>query len=230
MGRHMTAEEIEQQYLEVMGLELGRLYHRLGSECGWLHRKWGNYEILFGTKPERIGLLNSAAPAFFNMIQDVMWEDIIIHICRMMDPPNVGKKYNLTLLALPKMVDAEAMSEVENLLALAKSKCEFAIDWRNRHIAHRDLDLVLEKSARPLAEASRRSVKDALEAMRDVLNAVETRYAGSRVGYEHFFPDPGDAESLLYVLRDGVEAEAARRERWRSGQALPEDFITRPDI
>jgi hypothetical protein len=230
MGGHMTAEEIEHQFLEVMGLDLGGIFYRLKNECTWLHRKWGNYQILYGTNPKRIDLLNSAAPAFFKMIQDVMWEDVLLHICRLIDPPRTVGKENLTLQCLPNMVVAETQSEVAELLALAKCKCDFAIDWRNRHIAHRDLGLVLEKGARPLAEASRRSVIVGLEAIGAVLNAVEFRYTGSRVGYEHFFPDTGEAESLLYVLRDGVEAEAARRERWRSGQAIPEDFITRPDI
>lgn len=229
MGRHMTAKEVEQQYLEVMGLELGRFYHRLWSECDWLHRKWGSYQILFGTKPERIDLLNSAAPVFFNMIQDVMWEDVLLHICRLMDPPRTVGKDNLTLQCLPRMVATETQSEVQELLALAKCKCEFAIDWRNRHIAHRDLDLVLEKNAEPLAAASRRNVIDALEAIGAVLNAVQFHYAGSMVRYETF-PTPGDAESLLHVLRDGVEAEAAQRERFRRYQPLPEDLVARPDI
>ncbi len=229
MGRHMTAEESEQQYLEVMGLELGRLYHRLSRECEWLHRKWATYVILFGTKPERIELLNSAAPAFFRLIQDSLLEDIILHISRLMDPPKSVGKQNLTLLALPQMTHGNVGLGIEDLLETAKGRSEFARDWRNRHLAHRDLGLVLGKNAEPLAAASRRNVIDALEAIGTVLNAVEFHYTGFRVRYETF-PTTGDAESLLHVLRDGVEAEAAQRERFRRYQPLPEDLVARPDI
>ena len=226
----MTSEEIEQNYIEIMGSELGGLYDRLRSECDWLHVKWNNLEVLFGTKPERIELLNTAASAFFGVVHDTLWENILLHTCRLTDPATTGRKNNLTLLALPDLLDSETKQEVENLLDLAKGKCAFARDWRDRHIAHRDRDLALNKNARPLAMASRRSIKDALESIRSVLNVVQLRYAGAAIGYEHVFPDPGGPESLLYVLRDGVEAEAARTERWRSGQALPTDFVPRPEI
>jgi len=230
MGRPTTAEGTEQQYIEVMGLDLGRPYHRLWSECVWLHLKWNDYTTLFGTKSERIDMLNSAAPAFFKLIQDTMWEAIILHICRLTDPPKSFGKENLTLQCLPDLISIEAKPKLENLLNVAKDKCTFASDWRNRHIAHRDFNLVLNQSAEPLAFASRRSVIDALEAIGAVLNAVEFQYTGSTVGYEHASSHPGGAESLLYVLRDGIEAEAARRGRWRAGQALPEDYVARPEI
>jgi len=226
----MTAEEVEQHYLESMGLDLGRFYHRLWSECVYLHWKWSDYASLFGSKPERIDLLNSAAPAFFKLTQDMMWENILLHICRLMDPPRTAGKDNLTLQSLPRMVAGDSRPEVEELLAVAKRKCEFAIDWRNRHIAHRDLRLVLEKSAVALAGASRRNVIDALEAIASVLNAVEFRYTAATVYYDLSYSRRGDATSLLHVLREGIEAETARIERKRSGQALPADYIGRPDI
>jgi AbiU2 len=226
----MTSEETERQYVEIMGPELGSLYHRLWRECAWLHLKWNNFEVLFGTKPERIDLLNLAAPVFFNFVQDTVWEDILLHICRLMDPANTGKKCNLTLSALPNLLDSEARREVENLLKIATSKCAFARDWRDRRIAHRDRDLTLKKNAKPLAIATRRSVKDALQAIGSVLNVVELQYTGRTVGYEHVFPGRGGAEALLYVLRDGVEAEAAQQARFRRCQPLPEDLVARPDI
>lgn len=229
MSRH-TAEETKQQYFEAMGHDLGSFFYCLYNECVFLHWKWRNYIILYGTKPERIDLLNSAAPSFFRLIQDSLFEDIILHISRLMDPPKSVGKANLTLLALPRMLNIEARSEAENLLELTKNKCDFARDWRNRHLAHRDLNLAVELSAKPLAEASRRSVKGALEAIGGVLNAVDFRYTGSTVAYDHPFPGPGDAESLLHVLRDGVTAEAAQRERWRSGRPVPEDMVLQPDI
>ena len=43
---------------------------------------------------------------------------------------------------------------------------EFCRDWRNRHIAHRDLQLALKQGAEPLKPASRSKVREALEALK----------------------------------------------------------------
>lgn len=226
----MTVEINEHGYLASMGPKLGPFFYRLYKECVWLHWKWSNFAILFGTKPERIDLLNSAAPSFFNLIQDVMWEDILLHIARLTDSTSIGKKDNLTLLALPQMLDLGANSEAEGLLEAVVDNCKFARDWRNRHLAHRDLDLALQRNAEPLALASRKKVKEALRAIDELLNAVDLRYTGSSVAYDHGWSEPGDAESLLYVLRDGTEAEAAKRERLRAYQPLPSDLVPPRDI
>ena len=229
MGRYLTAEEIEHECLEAMGSDLGRVYYRLENECLWLHLKWSDYTILFGTKQQRIELLNSAAPAFFNLIQDTMWENLLVHICRLMDPPKSHGKPNLTLQCLPQLVNLEARPDVEKHLEFAKSRCAFASDWRNRRIAHRDLGLAL-KEAEPLAAASRIKVKDALESIGAVLNAVKLRYTGSTASYDPIFSGRGNAMSLLHVLRDGVQARAAKRGRLISGSPTPDDLEAQPDI
>ena len=63
-----------------MGPELARPFCRLSNECQWLHWKWGEYITLFGSKSERIDLLNAAAASFFWIVQDSLWENILLHI------------------------------------------------------------------------------------------------------------------------------------------------------
>jgi hypothetical protein len=223
-------EEVKQRYVTAMGRELGPLFHLLWNECVWLHWKWSDYVILFGSKPERVDLLNQAAPAFFELVQGAMWEDILLHICRLTDPPKSRHgKHTLTLRRLPDLVPAAIRRDVHSLLHEAIRKCEFTRDWRNRLIAHRDLGHALNKHAAPLAPASRKIVGDALKAIIGLLNHVELQQCGSTKYYEGISPH-GNAESLLCVLRDGVEAETARRRRLRSGNPLPEDIGPRPTI
>jgi hypothetical protein len=159
-----------------------------------------------------------------------MWEDILLHICRLTDPPKSRRgKPNLTLLRLPDLVPAAIQHDVHVLLQEAIRKCEFTRDWRNRLIAHRDLGHALNKYAAPLAPASRKSVGDALKAIIGVLNHVEMQQCGSTTYYEGISPH-GNAESLLCVLRDGVEAETARLRRLKSVNPLPEDIGPQPAI
>jgi len=160
------------------------------------------------------------------MVQDRLWEVSLLHIARLTDTSatfgKVGKE-NVTLLALPQVVDSAIRSEIEALVEVAERECRFAKDWRNRRIAHRDLKLALGGSAAPLAAASRASVKKALRAIANVLNAVESHYMSAEVAYEWTLSNRG-AKVLLHVLRDGIEARDARHQRLRSGEPLPEDI------
>jgi hypothetical protein len=162
-------------------------------------------------------------------VQDTLFEDVLIHISRLTDPPKSAGKSNLTLRQLPAFVTGLLRQDVDKLLAECEANCAFARDWRMRRIAHNDLDLALgDPRAVPLAPASRRAVNEALKSIAALLNAVEMHYKKSTVVYE--LHPLGNAESLLYVLRDGLTAEEKRHERLRSGQYDPEDLKRLPPL
>jgi hypothetical protein len=82
MAIHRSSEEVLEHYVSDMGPNLGPVFHRLWNDCVWLHLKWREYRSVFGSSEERIELLNSAARGFFGIVQDVLWQDILLHICR----------------------------------------------------------------------------------------------------------------------------------------------------
>jgi AbiU2 len=145
---YQTAEEVKTANIAKMGEPLGVLYSALWQAVTTIHFYWREYVELFGTKPERIDLLNRAAPTFFRMLQDELWESSLLHLARLTDPAtSQGKadRSNLTIQALPALIaDAKLKGEVDKLIAEAKKQTEFCRDWRNRHIAHRDLKLAVE--------------------------------------------------------------------------------------
>jgi hypothetical protein len=227
MPSEQTAAEVQQEYVAAMGQELGNVFFGLRNECITLHWKWGEFVELFGTSPERIALLNKSAGAFFRIVQDTLWDDVLLRIARLTDAPQFGSKKNnkenLTLLRLPHLVEPPLRAKVENLLRECLAKCDFARDWRNRRIAHSDLALALDHpGAVPLVSASRQHVKDALGAIVALLNAVLVHYLNAEAMYE--VHPLGNSLSLLYVLRDGLKAEADRSERLKSGNYNPDDF------
>jgi hypothetical protein len=217
-------EEVQQEYVTAMGPELGKVFFELRNECIMLHWKWEEYVALFGTNPQRVELINKAAQAFFWVVQDTLWRDVLLSIARLTDPANSGPgKDNLTLQRLRGLAAPAIQAEVGKHLTDCLTKTEFARDWRNRHIAHSDLALALNKhSARPLALASRRSVNEALAAFVELLNAVQVHYTHAEAMYE--LRPCGNAESLLYVLRDGIKAEEDWYKRMKSGDYGPDDF------
>ena len=160
MGRYLTSEEVDQEYLNAMGPELGRFYGLLSNDCQALYVDWAEYKVLFGTNPEQIDLLNEAAPEFFGRLQDTLMERVLLQVARLMDPIKSGGKgkENATLRRLPQMVVPVIKSKIEDLLRMAEIKCKPSRDWRTRRIAHTDLDLAMKGSARPLDPVSRSSV------------------------------------------------------------------------
>lgn len=227
MATHRTAEEVKQHHIEVMGEELGTLYHALWNELAWLYSKWGAYVELFGTKPSRIELANKVAGHFFRIVQDSLWKDCLLHIARLTDPPKSGRKENLTIKSLPDLItDKKIKKHLSERIEVVDEKTDFCRDWRNRHIAHKDLKLAMKTGAKPLKLASRAKVKEVLSSISDVLNAVSSHYMDSTTMFEGTGRS-GDAVSLLYVLYDGLRADEERNERRKAGNYRAEEYQAR---
>ncbi|MBI2586400.1 MAG: hypothetical protein HYW28_11125 [Rhodospirillales bacterium] len=227
MATSKTAEVAKAEYIKIMGEPLGVVFHALWQDLAWLHHKWEQYVQLFGTKPSRVDLLNSAAPRFFRVIQDALFEDTVLHITRLTDPPKSSGRENLTIQRLPALVQNDDVRKtVSDLVEWTIRETQFCRDWRNRRIAHRDLGLAIEQGAVPLELASLEKIKKGLSAIADVLNAVDSHYRDSTTVFDIGL-DRGGAVSLLYVLDDGIKAEAERRNRIRSGQIRDEDCKSR---
>lgn len=222
-----TATEAKANYVAKMGDELGAQFAQLWQEVAYLYMTWTEYVALFGTKPSRVELLNNSAPAMFRAVQNTMWEATLLNIARLTDPPNsLGRqdKPNLTIQNLPNLIDDPTLkSEIGKLVQTASEKAAFCRDWRNRHIAHRDLNLALDRPVEPLAAASIAQVKEALAAMADVLNGVQGPYMDASTHFDFGF-GMGSAISLLSVLDDGLKARVKRQERLSKGQPTEEDL------
>jgi hypothetical protein len=218
-----NTEEVRQQYVDAMGPKLGELFHALSTELTWIHWRWKQYRVLFGEKPSRLDLLNEAAPFFFRLVQDVFFEDTLLGIARLVEPAKSAKKRNLSITCLPRLLSSSTLhAEVSRLVDVARSDSVFALDWRNRHLAHRDLNLVLQASAQPLAPASREQVEKALSSLRHVLNHVERELRQVTTFYASS-PLIGDAEDLLYVIRDGLRRRQDRSACWDKGEFHEDD-------
>lgn len=227
MADQQTAREVESEHIAKLGPSLGPVFHELWNDLAWLRVKWQEYHEMFGTKPERVELVNSTAGLFFRIVQDTLWGDILLHLCRLTDPPRSKRKTNLTLKALPYLItDPVLRSEVARLVHQADNATTFARDWRNRYLGHRDLALALNSGAKPLVPASRAQVSAALSAIHAVLNGISERLLDSTLASDVITPFTG-AVTLLTLLRDGIEVRDARRERLRRGQPVAGDLDPR---
>lgn len=134
------------------------------------------------------------------------------------------RKDNLTICRLPGLIaDSGLRDEVQAAVDVACVATKFARDWRNRRIAHRDLALAISSGAEPLASASRQQVGEAMDKVSEVIKRISRRYLDSDIAF-HILREPRGAEALLYVIRDGLEADEARHERLRAGKLAPGDY------
>lgn len=212
-----TVEEVQEEYTSAMGPNLGQVFYDLFNELSWLQTKWQQYRELFGNTSERVDLLNSAAPIFFGVLQFSSFDDILLHLARLSDPPTSFGHDNLTVRMLPGLiVDYNLRNQVEKIIERVDQSCDFARQWRNRRLAHSDLPTI--RNPELLPGASRQSVEDALLAFRELLNTIELHYRSTEVGYELAI-EPGGAEMLVYYIEQGLEFERMKLEDLQGGNS-----------
>jgi hypothetical protein len=150
---------------------------------------------------------------------------MLLHLSRLTDPPRSGeKRANLTVKNLPDLInDPETRLVVAALVEQLVGKTVFCRDLRNRHIAHRDLELAISEPTNPLNSGSRKQVDEALKVLSSILNVVQAHYEESGTHFRIGRSSHG-AVSLLYVLAYGVRAQTRHRERLRRGE-MSEDGL-----
>jgi len=219
-----TRSEIQAQYVVAMGRELGEMCAALYHKVAWVHLRWALYKQLFGKSDRRIALLNETAGSFFGVLQGVLLDDVVLELARLVDSPKSCGKANLTLLRIPGLIaDQELRPEIEAMVDSAEGACAKARDQRNRRLAHNDLSLAVETSAKPLPAIGIADVESALAAVRDLLNRLDSHYLNSTVAYEYVGTGPTDGDSLVHYLNKGLQAEQQFEDRIRTGQTKPED-------
>jgi len=183
-----------------MGSELGNVFAVLDQKLVELQVIWQQYRQLFGENEETVHLVNRAAGLFFHVIQDQLWDSVLLGISKMTDPTITGRRKNLTLNSIPPLIFEESFrAEVKRLCVVARSESEFARDHRNKRIAHEDHNHATNQEAHALAGVSRQAVEGMLASLRAVLNAVNQRYLGNTVMYEDFIDSSG-ARVLVHRL------------------------------
>lgn len=215
--------EARKEYCGVMGEELGTTYRLLWNECALLHMHWDEYVEMFGKSQAEFDAMNGVAPGFFKSVQDMSWERILLHLCRFADPARVSSRRTLSLEALLTIRASQNVPELGKLVSEARSRIKFAQDWRNRSIAHADLEHSRDRTAKPLAPASRAHVREALAAIVAVLEAVDGHFTGSCLGFGGIGWNWGGTH-LLSELRLVARLRDERSQRINSGNATADDL------
>lgn len=222
-----TASEAKAERIAAMGSDVGEIHDALWQRLASLHHLWDEYVVLFGSRESRVDLLNQAAPGFSGLLQDSLWDGVLLGLSRLTDSPRSVGKENLTVRRLEQMkLPPELWLELQPLIAKSLASTEFCRDWRNRRLAHGDLQLALDPAAKPLQVASRLNVRAALADLSAVSNAIATHYSQSPTHFDECVGSDG-ALSLLFTIEAGLRSRQETRKRLSQGQGTAEDLVRR---
>lgn len=188
-------KEMRDEYVSTMGDDLGRVFFAIHHEAIDLGIVWQQYTQLYGTDAETIQVLNGTAGLFFRVIQDELWDSVLLRISALTDPAQTRNNKNISVCALPPLIqDPAKKSEVQRLCALALAETEYAREHRNKRIAHNDHDYHVKKGAEGAVELggiSRKKVEEMLCAIRNVLKYVQSELRDVDFLYDRFIEDTG---------------------------------------
>lgn len=190
------------KFVESMGQELGVTFYQLHTRLIELHIVWQQYRQLFAGPADTIELLNRTACLFFKIVQDELWDSVLLGISRMTDPAKMKHNKNLTINALPPLIanNLQLRLKVEKLCQHAIQVSSFAREHRNKRIAHQDHECYANRKTSELSGISRKLIESMLKALRDTLNCIDGELRDTTVLYEQFVDESG-ARVLINKLR-----------------------------
>lgn len=176
----------------------------------WLRIRWDNYRKLFDHSERRIELLNDAASWFFFVIQETLFDDVQMGLCRLTDPAETGKSPNATIKQLIKKIDNLQQEPAFASVTYFAGEVEKAVEplrlYRNKALAHSDLTFSLEAHktrVHPIPPGTSAQISDALELLETFLNKV-SMLVGAVPRYFDACPMDGDADALVALLKAGI--------------------------
>lgn len=172
----------------------------LSAQLVELHVIWDQFFALYADA-STVAVLNRNSGLFFKIVQDVLWDRVLLGICRLLDPDVKGRDKNLTLRSLPPLItDVEFKAKVQQACDDASLTAKFALDHRNKRIAHQDHQYTTNPELFEMKPVSRQSIDQMLESLRAVMRLIDNHYSDKDVLYDKTVLISG-ADRLVLKLR-----------------------------
>jgi len=188
--------------------DLAAQFLPLFQEVFWLGAKWTEYRILYGSGKDTVDLLNRTAGYLFLIVQDTLWDDLLLHIARLTGPIKSMGKDNLTVRRLPDLIDDQALRlDLSRRIESCLHQAAYVSDHRSKRLAHHDLAMALNDGAKELTGVSGVMIGQTVEALQDIIRVVYGHYTDT-----HFIFDTNlqshNSDALIYAL---MQLESSRQ-------------------
>lgn len=183
-------------------------FNLLQNEVGALTFRLRQYAALFNDR-NRSDFLFGIAPAFFQMLSETLWADMLMHLSRVTGRASTGRppaKFdNLTLVRLPDLVDPAFSVAVGAAVKDAVDAAQFAGPARSKVYAHSDLYVAKNPAASGITLGSFNEMRKAIDLAEAALDVVAKLYGQNRGTYFHTVTW-GIADDMVKVLELGAKA------------------------
>jgi hypothetical protein len=203
MKEQSSSSEVLENHIKILGIEFGKIYNACWNDVGWLHLKWQQYKELYMVSQEQIDILSRVAGSFFKVVQDVLLDDILLHICRLIEFEKKGGKSRLSLRRFIRFtrntdIHDKLKSEIDALTKLVTP----AVDRRNRLIAHKSFDLVIDENLHPLSEITYKDIAQMISSIDRMINIIEDKMFDSSTDFTVL--TSGSGASLVSFIKKNI--------------------------
>lgn len=170
-----------------------------------LRYTWMNFRFLFAGEKKHVDILNAAGPGFFGMTQRMIFDDVILRICRLTDPAANRNQENTTLKRLLlatewQTSDAAKHAMFATKIAAVDTACDGCRQHRNKRISHADLQF--SQKALALPDATMKMIDAAIAAIEDFIRDINYElHPGVEQAFEIIDGDR-DVKHLMHHLEN----------------------------
>jgi hypothetical protein len=154
------------------------LFEDLFGQLHYLHTYWRLYVTFFGSR-EATEIVSRAAPYTFGHIQKLLIDAIILRIDQLLESATTGGKQQASIARLVDWIppqDVELARELTKRLDELRLRAQSIAAHRDRLGAHRDLDVVLQRS-RP-GDIKTSTVRHLIGQFSAIMTILSNRYHG----------------------------------------------------
>jgi AbiU2 len=185
--------------------ELKELYGYLSGALVEAHESFLALEKLY-MRRDVVALMNSTAPEFFVLLQQLLAHNIFLCIARLTEKPEVAGRENLTLSRLVLELSDQKYSELRSRLHEKRKKIEDLSDpvrlYRHKLLAHADKVECLKETADLGEKIPIKLLRELLEKISDFLNTFDYEFTNAETDYPAFVRDYMDVtEDFVAYLR-----------------------------
>lgn len=194
-------------------MELDELMKRFEHDLTIAFLDVQEFRKIFTENNTKNKILNKTAPNFFRSYQRYFWNNIILSITRIIDPPRSRSNYNLTIDILGKLAEDNNLScldEIKSIIENVREKSKKIKLWRSKIIAQRDVNYALKSNFDNL-KIYLTEVEEILDSIGNCVNKVYLELKNKTIYWQ---PIPSNnAETLMHFLREGLIYSPIKKKR-----------------
>lgn len=120
--------------------EIERFFLHYREQCIWLRCCYNTYVDLYESGDQALKVLENSAQMFFQDLNNILIDYLILQICKITDPAGEGRRKNLTCQGLDGLLieNDQMTDEIAQLSAELLRYRGLVIESRNKLISHLD--------------------------------------------------------------------------------------------